>query len=102
MNITDISAVPVRPRAGWGLSRPVIDTRALEQSVAAILEEVRRDGDKAVQKFTMLFDKASTDPLELSRKDIMAGADLVADELKAAIRTAAGHIRAFHAHPTAA
>jgi histidinol dehydrogenase len=97
MNITDISAVPVRPREGWGLSRPVVDTRALEQSVAAILEEVRRDGDKAVRKFSMLFDKASPGPLELSHLDIIAGADRVEEELKAAIRTAAGHIRAFHA-----
>jgi histidinol dehydrogenase len=85
---------------GWEkwLSRPVIDTRSLEQTVAGILEEVRKDGDKAVRKFTRLFDKAVIDDLsiELSSREIEEGAAGVSEELKAAIRAAKDHIHAFH------
>ena len=54
MQITDISKVLSRPREGWGLTRPVIDVRSLEETVGAILEEVRRGGDKAVRQFGLL------------------------------------------------
>ena len=53
MQITDISKELSRPREGWGLTRPVIDVRSLEQTVGAILEEVRQGGDKVVQKFSL-------------------------------------------------
>jgi histidinol dehydrogenase len=96
MQITDISKVLSRPREGWGLTRPVIDVRSLEQTVGAILEEVRQDGDKAVQKFSLQFDKADAVPSELSREAIEAGAAGVSEELKAAMRQAAAHIHAFH------
>jgi histidinol dehydrogenase len=96
MQITDISKVLSRPREGWGLTRPVIDVRSLEQTVGAILEEVRQGGDKAVQKFSLQFDKADAVPFELSGEAIEAGAAGISEELKAAMRQAAAHICAFH------
>jgi histidinol dehydrogenase len=97
MEISDIRNVPTRPDGGWGLSRPVLDTRLLEQSVAVILEEVRRDRDKAVQKFSLFFDKMAPVPAEIGPHEIALGADRAGAELKAAIREAAAHIHAFHA-----
>ena len=85
MQITDIRKVLSRPRKGWGLTRPVIDVRSLEQTVGAILEEVRQDGDKA-----------DGFPFELTREQVEAGAASVSEELKAAMRQAAAHIHAFH------
>jgi len=96
MQITDISKELSRPREGWGLTRPVIDVRSLEQTVGAILDEVRQGGDKAVQKFSLQFDKADAVPFELSGKAIEAGAAGISEELKAAMRQAAAHICAFH------
>lgn len=96
MQITDISKVLSRPREGWGLTRPVIDVRSLEQTVGAILEEVRQGGDKAVQKFSLQFDKSDAVPSELSREAIEAGAAGISEELKTAMRQAAAHICAFH------
>jgi len=96
MKITDISAIAARPQEGWGLTRPVIDTRSLEQSVAAILEEVRRDGDIAVRKFSLFFDKAAPDRAELTFAEIETGAEGISEELKAAIRQAAANIHVFH------
>ena len=94
--ITDISGSVVHPREGWGLSRPAIEVRALEQSVAAIVEEVRRDGDAAVRKYSLLFDKAELGPLVVGEAEIEAGAAGVDEALKAAIRQAAANIGAFH------
>ncbi len=65
--ITDIRSVMDRPSGGWGLSRPEIDVRSLEQSVGGILAEVRQDGDAAVRKYSLLFDKTAPDPVELER-----------------------------------
>jgi histidinol dehydrogenase len=94
--ITDIRSVMDRPSGGWGLSRPEIDVRSLEQSVGGILAEVRQDGDAAVRKYSLLFDKTAPDPVELSGSEIEAGAGDVDEALKAAIRLAAANIRTFH------
>jgi histidinol dehydrogenase len=70
--------------------------RSLEQRVAGILEEVRRDGDAAVRKFSILFDQSAPDVLEMDAAAIEAGVSGVEEELKAAIRQAAANIRVFH------
>ncbi len=107
MTITDIRDVQTRPAAGWGISRPVIDTRSLEQTVAAILGDVMQDGDAAVRKYSFLFDKWSPDAggpglqglnrQELNHQEIKEGAKTVGEELTVAIREAQSHIHAFHA-----
>jgi histidinol dehydrogenase len=94
--VTDISGVIDRPAGGWGLSRPVMDIRSLEQVVAGILDEVRREGDAAVRKYSLLFDQSAPVPAELNAAEIEAGAESVGGALKAAIRQAADNIRAFH------
>jgi histidinol dehydrogenase len=94
--ITDLRSVTGHPDAGWGLTRPAIDVRSLEQSVGGVLAEVRRDGDEAVRKYSLLFDKTAPDPVELSDSEIDAGANDVDDTLKTAMRLAADNIRAFH------
>ena len=38
------------------LKRPVIDNKSLESTVAAVLQEVRLNGDAAVKKYTAQFD----------------------------------------------
>ena len=96
MKVTDIRNEPARPADGWGLSRPAIDTRSLEQSVAEILSAVKQEGDQAVKKYTLLFDKSAPETVELSREDIEAGAAAVGESLKAAIRAARDNIYAFH------
>ncbi|HLX65713.1 MAG TPA: histidinol dehydrogenase [Puia sp.] len=96
MKILDIRSVMDRPAAGWGLSRPVLDMRSLEQTVAGILEEVSRDGDAAVRRYSLLLDKSAPVPAELDAAEIDAGAESVGEALKGAIRQAADNIRAFH------
>jgi len=78
------------------LKRPVLDTRSLEESVAGILAEVRKDGDKAVRKFSLRFDRVAPETLEMGLEEITAGAAGLEEGLKEAIRMAAENIRLFH------
>lgn len=95
MEIIDVRGPGAAPVGGW-LQRPVLDTRSLEETVSAILREVRRDGDAAVRKFSLAFDKSAPEVLELTASEIAAGASGLDESLKAAIRVAAENITAFH------
>jgi histidinol dehydrogenase len=95
MEITDIRKEGLPPAGGW-LQRPVLDTRSLEETVSAILSEVREEGDKAVRKFSQRFDKVAPEAPEMGEGEIAAGASAVEEGLSAAIRAAADNIRRFH------
>lgn len=95
MEIIDIRTADAPPAGGW-LRRPVLDIRSLEETVSTILAEVRRDGDAAVRKFSLAFDKSAPEVLELTAAEIAEGAAGLDEALKAAIRKAAEHIGAFH------
>lgn len=101
MEVMDIRTASAAPAGGW-LKRPALDTRSLEASVAGILSEVRKDGDKAVRKFSLQFDRVAPERLELSPEEIADGAAAAGEALRGAIRMAAENIRLFHAgqlHP---
>src|SRR5579859_7577888 len=78
------------------LSRPVLDTRSLELTVSGILGEVRQNGDEAVRKFTLQFDKAAPESLEVSAGELEEAAGAIDDSLKAAMMLAKNNIEAFH------
>lgn len=77
--------------------RPALDTASLEARVAAILNEVKENGDEAVRRFTLTFDKISLDNIEVTSDEINEANKLLSDELKAAIQQAKNNIQAFHA-----
>lgn len=95
MEIINIKDAAAPPAGGW-LRRPVLDTRSLEETVSSILAEVRRDGDAAVRRFSLAFDKSAPEVLELTAAEIAEGVAAVDEELKTAIRKAAEHITTFH------
>ncbi|HXO77724.1 MAG TPA: histidinol dehydrogenase [Puia sp.] len=94
MEIIDVSTAD-NLRAGV-LSRPVIDTRSLEQRVAAILSAVQKEGDRAVREFSQKFDQVAPETFELSEREISDGAGEVGEELRTAIREAHANILRFH------
>ena len=86
-------------RKEWGklLQRPVLDTSSLENRVANILKEIRENGDEAVRRFTLMFDKLSLDSLEVTTAEIEEAIALVPEKLKIAIQQAKQNIETFHA-----
>lgn len=78
------------------LARPAMDSAALEARVKPILSAVKEQGDKAVRQFSLQFDGIAPDDMAVSQEEIQAAAGQIPEELKAAIRQAAGNIRRFH------
>jgi len=71
---------------------------ALAQAVARILAGVRRDGDRAVLRYTERFDKVTLSPrrLRVAPDEIRALAAAADPALVAALRRMAGRIEAYH------
>ena len=83
------------------LQRPVINQALLTGKVKAILQEVRNNGDAAVKKFTLQFDKIDLTEIRVTDAEINAAIKTVPDSLKRAIEAAATNIRRFHESQTA-
>ena len=77
------------------LSRAV-PTVNVEETVAAILAEVRRAGDAALLRFTERFDKAALTSLAVTPEEIAEAVAAVEPEFLAVLERAAGNIRKFH------
>ena len=78
------------------LKRPTLRTEELMETVKGLVEEVRQGGDQAVMALEEKFDKVSLSALEVSAEERQEAEQLVSEELKKAIRLAAGNIRRFH------
>lgn len=78
------------------LSRPVIDTSALNDAVNAVLSDIRTRGDEAVFEYEEKFDKVKLPSLIVSQSEIDEAENLVPKELKAAITQAKKNIEVFH------
>ena len=86
------------PREEWAkiIERPAIDHSHLSESVKNILEDVRRNGDKAVAAYCKQFDKVDLEDFTVSPAEIDEAERMVAEDLKAAIRLASANIETFH------
>lgn len=85
-------------RADWAkiLARPVFDTTSLNNTVSAVLNDIKERGDTAVYEYEEKFDKVKLSSLAASKAEIDESESLVSYELKAAIRQAKGNIETFH------
>jgi len=79
------------------LARPVLEMKALEAVVRAIVEEVEREGDRAVRRLTEKFDRVVLDDLRVSPEEFAEAEERVPADLKEAIGTARANIEKFHA-----
>src|SRR5262245_11041530 len=78
------------------LRRPVIDQSLLLDKVKAILNDVRDNGDEALRKYSLQFDKVDIDQFEVTAAEIAKAEELVSSSLKEAIHIAAANIKRFH------
>jgi len=79
------------------LKRPSFDSSSLEDTVKNVLHEVKVNGDEAVRKFTLQFDKAIITEVRVSDAEIEQAGKSLSTELKEAIVTAKNNIEKFHA-----
>jgi len=77
--------------------RPIAGPVAINDIVNTIFAEIQRDGDKAVKKYTLLFDKASLESFAVSKKVIEDASGKISEDLKSAIQLAKSNIEKFHA-----
>lgn len=87
---------PSRDKWNDLLKRPSADSAHLQETVRSVLDEVKRDGDIAIRRFSLQFDGIAPDDLRAREEEIRGSEALLSDELKAAIRQAAANIRSFH------
>lgn len=88
---------PVRESWGNLLKRPVMETKALAETVGSILEDVRANGDAALRKYAREFDKVEIDELQTTEQEFAEAEGMVSQELKAALAVAKANIEKFHA-----
>lgn len=85
-------------RENWSeiLKRPTQTVDDIEATVNQIFEDVERNGDTAIQKYTSLFDGIELVDSLVSEGEIEAAVNAVSEELKDAIQLAKSNIEKFH------
>lgn len=79
------------------LKRPVFEVSDLFGKVQSILNEIKVNGDEALQKFTLQFDGVKLDSFLVTMEELTEAELQIDEELKAAINLASKNIQAFHA-----
>ncbi len=78
------------------LKRPTQTVNDIETTVNQIFDDVKRNGDTAISKYTTLFDGVDLEANIVSKKEIEEASTSVPEELKQAIQRAKANIEAFH------
>ena len=69
---------------------------ALEATVAAIIADVKQNGDAAVLKYTQRFDRLDSKNLELPRSELQNAFDTLPVDQRTALKQAAERVTAYH------
>ena len=85
-------------QSSWSdiLKRPTQTVNDIEATVTQIFEDVQRNGDQAVAKYTQLFDGAELESNVVTVEEVEAASAKVSKPLKEAIQQAKSNIEAFH------
>lgn len=78
------------------LARPQIEQASLREQVQIILDDVKRNGDEALSRYTKILDGYETKSFKVSGQEFAEAEKQVSEELKDAIKTAAENIQKFH------
>lgn len=82
----------------WGdlSQRKTLALTDLSETVKGIFSDVQKNGDKAVSKYTHIFDGVTITDFSVSNEDLKNANTLVSEDLKNAIQEAAKNIKQFH------
>lgn len=78
------------------LKRPAIDNVSLESIVQSVLTDINANGQSAVRKYTLQFDKIDIENILVSAEEFVLAEKLISKELKDAIQLAKKNIETFH------
>ncbi|MBK6984273.1 MAG: histidinol dehydrogenase [Bacteroidetes bacterium] len=78
------------------LKRPTIDTTSLEATVQSVLLDIKANGQSAVKKYTLQFDKVDLENILVSNDEFSVAEKSISTELKQAIQLAKSNIETFH------
>ncbi len=78
------------------LARPQIEQASLREQVQIILDDVKRNGDEALSRYTKILDGYETKSFKVSEQEFAEAEKQVSEGLKDAIKTAAENIQKFH------
>lgn len=78
------------------LERPTQTVNDIENTVNQIFEDVQRNGDIAIKKYTSLFDGADLQSNLVTAQEIEEATSKLSSELKTAINQAKSNIETFH------
>jgi histidinol dehydrogenase len=79
------------------MQRPAESQLELNTTVSEIFDAIRKKGDKAVLKYSKLYDKSTSDNIQIDEKILDNAASKISKELQAAIILAKNNIEKFHA-----
>ena len=78
------------------LERPTQTVEAIEETVTSIFDDIKRNGNDGVRRYTSIFDGVRLDNLFVSEAEVVEAEQLVSEELKTAIQVAKSNIYKFH------
>jgi len=87
---------PERQKWNEILRRPYVDNSRVMEDVQRILDDVKRDGDAALKKFTRQFDGCELMDLMVTENEMREAEKYLSPELKTAIQQADRNIETFH------
>jgi len=93
-----VNIIKYPEREDWTkiVERPHMDVSQLNDTVAAVLADIRQRGDEAVKGYELKFDHVDLNELAVSDAEMQAAEQLVSQELKDAIVLAHANIKKFH------
>ncbi|MCX8019143.1 MAG: histidinol dehydrogenase [Chitinophagaceae bacterium] len=86
------------PKKADMFRRPVSDLSKIKKIVQQILNDVKKEGDKALMKYAKKFEGAAPDRLVVSPYEIRLSSNHLSPALKKAIKEAYANIYTYHAH----
>ena len=78
------------------VERPHLDVSQLNETVAAVLADVKKRGDDAVKGYELKFDHVDLPSIVVTDEEMQEAETKVSQELKEAIQLAHDNILAFH------
>ncbi|MBO6187103.1 MAG: histidinol dehydrogenase [Prevotella sp.] len=92
----EIYTYPRREQWSEIIQRPRLDLTRLNETVSAVLADVRQRGDEAVKEYEQKFDHAALSHLAVTEQEMDEAEQLVSNELRDAIILAHHNIKVFH------